>query len=113
MNNGDTLLERLFFGSVNATILGHLVICRPLDYSIKELSKIHNLSEQTIRTSLDILLEFEMIEKLVTKYGDKYRVSDSEPSKYFQLFVNKLLLWNLDRLSNQNTEGQSGSVNKK
>lgn len=95
-----TLLERLFGDQGSVSILGHLAILRPMEFSVDELSAILSKPKLDIAVSLKNLLEFEMIEEK----DKKFRISDSDHTRTFLVFVNKLLLWNFERLVKLNKE---------
>ncbi len=70
---------------------------RSLGFTMNDLSRIFAMKKAELKPILDNLLEFQLIE-----YDKKHRYylfAKTEHALAFDVFIRKLLLWNLDRLN--------------
>lgn len=94
--NNQTLLHELFNGDDTISVLGHLLVTRPFDFTLDDLIKIHNDEPIKIRDILEHLIEFGLVKYRHGKYSYG---EENEMSVYFEKFFKHLLLWNLERFS--------------
>lgn len=92
-------LETIFFGSVTARVIDHLLTTKPFDYTIKELSSILKLSATSIDSAIQHLKDFELVEMTeTTQKGKTYRVTDNPRNLALSKFLHYSAIYYLEKV---------------
>lgn len=98
MADGKGVLERLFDSST-AKVLDHLMLARGMQFSLEELSNIHDVQWSTMNRILHYLrTEFDLVDSSIENGVRKYTLAGNERTDALLRFVRSVSLRNMERV---------------